>query len=362
MYKKSFFLLSTTAALFAEQQAPHQLPQLPMLQQLASRAAQQSAVATQGNQFPEDMRKVVLEAAPSEIKKLLKVVKDREFPEHLKPRRILLHGPAGCGKTTLAQVFAQEADMPCIFVHSALLGNEYQNSVTSNLLRLLEPHLNKPCVIVFDEIEILLKKSKDNKEDTSIQMINLLDMLSRRPNVLVIGTTNNLQDIEKPLQSRFAADTIGMKLDHSFELRKKIFLAHVKNVQYSIPDTYFDSLLNSTKHFSIRDIESLIRWASMIAFNRNSKIVSPEDFQEAIKRVEEGRKAVANTESWKDFAIRKANDLGDSGWKGVGAAAGSSLFLAACPSEASNKIIDVLKKAASPDNIKNAFQKFIYKK
>ncbi len=310
MYKKSFFLLSTTAALFAEQQAPHQLPQLPMLQQLASRAVHQSAVATQGNQFPEDMRKVVLEAAPSEIKKLLNVVKNREFPEHLKPRRILLHGPAGCGKTTLAQVFAQEADMPCIFVHSALLGNEYQNSVASNLLRLLEPHLNGPCVIVFDEIEILLKKSKDNKEDTSIQMINILDLLGRRPNVLVIGTTNNLQDIEKPLQSRFAADAIGMKLDHSFELRKKIFLAHVKNVQYSIPDTYFNSLLNSTKHFSIRDIESLIRWASMIAFNRNSKIVSPEDFQEAIKRVEEGRKAFSNERGWKDAGIDVAKWTG----------------------------------------------------
>jgi len=46
---------------------------------------QSSQIVTEGARVSDEMRKIVLEAAPDEVKKLIKIVKDPNSPADLKP-------------------------------------------------------------------------------------------------------------------------------------------------------------------------------------------------------------------------------------------------------------------------------------
>lgn len=269
---------------------------------------QSVVLATEGKKFNNGMRNLILKSAPDDVKKLIKILKDPACPAHLRPTRILVHGSSGCGKTTLGYAFAQEAGLECIYVPAASLGNEYQNSVIANLERIITG-LKGPCVLLLDQVEIILKRVKDSKEDIPTQVINILDKLAQA-NVIVWATTNKLEDIEKPLQTRFSGDAIKMHNPTSNELRTEIFLTHMDGIQSSLCHQCVNNIVNKTYRFSIRELEGVIRWAHTYSYDRQSKTVDKEDFDKAIKRVEEGRKALANKESWAKWSKRQGEELG----------------------------------------------------
>ena len=181
-------------------------------------------------------------------------------------------------------------------------------------------------------------------------------MLNKYPQVILIGTTNNLKDIDKPLQTRFSADTIKMNIEHSYELRKKIFLTHLKEIPYVLSDDHFKTVLNAAKNFSVREIESLVRWAFTCAYDRNAEVVAQEDFVLAVERVETGRTDIKNAEPWTDFGLRKTKEFGNQMFNGAGIIAGGSIFSAVFLSES---VREAGKNLINIENIKTIFQKIM---
>jgi transitional endoplasmic reticulum ATPase len=82
------------------------------------------------------------------------------------------------------------------------------------------------------------------------------------------------------------------------ESRKKIFQVHLKNTPID-KNVNIDEMVSITEGFVGADIEGLVREASMSALRRdiNSKFVTREDFDEALKRV----KASVSPESAKRY-------------------------------------------------------------
>ena len=109
---------------------------------------------------------------------------------------LLLFGPPGTGKTTIARIIANETKMKLIVVNASSFLNMYVGESEKNLVNVFRTAREKaPCVICFDEIEsFLMDRSKAVRSyETSIVSTFLaqMDGFAELKDVLVVATTNN---------------------------------------------------------------------------------------------------------------------------------------------------------------------------
>lgn len=119
-------------------------------------------------------------------------------------RGILFEGPPGTGKTMLAQIMAREAGAVFYLVTAASLGGHLQGESEGRLEAIYEHAAQHKIAIVFiDEIDTLMKdRGADNNYGSRLVHVFLtnLDGAGQRPNVITIGTTNRVQDIDPALR------------------------------------------------------------------------------------------------------------------------------------------------------------------
>lgn len=142
------------------------------------------------------------EETKKEIQSIIRPYTDkREYDRLVKAgmapvKGLLLFGPPGTGKTTMARIIANETKMKLIVVNASSFLNMYVGESEKNLVRVFQQARDKaPCIICFDEIEsFLMDRSKAERSyETSIvstflaQMDGYVDL----QNVLVVATTNN---------------------------------------------------------------------------------------------------------------------------------------------------------------------------
>mgnify|MGYP003371362279 CR=1 FL=1 len=142
------------------------------------------------------------EETKKEIQSIIRPYTDkREYDRLVKAgmapvKGLLLFGPPGTGKTTMARIIANETKMKLIVVNASSFLNMYVGESEKNLVRVFQQARDKaPCIICFDEIEsFLMDRSKAERSyETSIvstflaQMDGYVDL----QDVLVVATTNN---------------------------------------------------------------------------------------------------------------------------------------------------------------------------
>lgn len=126
---------------------------------------------------------------------------------NLDPRnRILLIGPPGNGKTTLAEAFAHALMVPLLIVRYEGLVGTYLGETAVRLSQLLEYARARKCVLFFDEFETLGKERGDRHETGEIKRVvsSLLMQIDSLPShVVVIGATNHPELLDRAVWRRF---------------------------------------------------------------------------------------------------------------------------------------------------------------
>ncbi|KAK3757884.1 hypothetical protein RRG08_014439 [Elysia crispata] len=116
---------------------------------------------------------------------------------------VLLVGPPGCGKTSVARAVANEAGINFLYIKGAELLNKYVGESEKNVRDLFKRASSlAPCVIFFDEIDsICPRRSSGSDENSTSRVTNqlLLEMsgLEQRTEVYVIAATNRLDRLDK---------------------------------------------------------------------------------------------------------------------------------------------------------------------
>lgn len=126
---------------------------------------------------------------------------------NLEPRsRILLIGPPGNGKTSLAEAIAESIMVPLLHVRYESIIGAYLGETAVRLRKLLEHASTRHCVLLFDEFETLGKERGDNHETGEIKRVvsSLLMQLDSLPShVIVVGATNHPELLDRAVWRRF---------------------------------------------------------------------------------------------------------------------------------------------------------------
>lgn len=126
---------------------------------------------------------------------------------NLEPRnRVLLAGPPGNGKTSLADVFATELAMPLLFVRYESVIASYLGETALRLSKLFELVRQRQCVLFFDEFDVVGKERGDIHETGEIKRVvsSLLLQIDDLPtHVIVVVATNHPELLDRAVWRRF---------------------------------------------------------------------------------------------------------------------------------------------------------------
>jgi len=127
----------------------------------------------------------------------------------LEPRhRVLLVGPPGSGKTSLAEVIASEVMVPLLVARYEALITSYLGETAGRLDALFDAVRARPCVLFFDEFDTIAKERGDQHETGEIKRVvsSLLLQIDRLPSyVIVVVATNHPELLDRAVWRRFQA-------------------------------------------------------------------------------------------------------------------------------------------------------------
>jgi SpoVK/Ycf46/Vps4 family AAA+-type ATPase len=125
----------------------------------------------------------------------------------VEPRhRILLVGPPGTGKTSLAEAVAEAAAVPLFLVRYELMIGSYLGETAARLKRVFDYARTTPCVLFFDEFDAIGKERGDIHETGEIKRVvtSLLMQVDDLPSYTVIaGATNHPELLDRASWRRF---------------------------------------------------------------------------------------------------------------------------------------------------------------
>lgn len=125
----------------------------------------------------------------------------------IEPRsRVLLEGPPGNGKTSLAEAVAAETMLPFYVVRYEGVVSSFLGETAARLDSVFEFARTRRCVIFFDEFDTIAKERADTHETGEIKRVvsTLLLQIDRLPaHVIAICATNHAELLDRAAWRRF---------------------------------------------------------------------------------------------------------------------------------------------------------------
>jgi transitional endoplasmic reticulum ATPase len=226
----------------------------------------------------------------AQLRQLQSLIEDPEAARRFgvdPPSGLLLAGPPGTGKTTVAKVIAAQARCSFYPVAGADVMSKWVGESEGNIRRLFErARENRPSVIFIDEIDaIAARRGEIQVHDTQVnQLLSEIDGVSGQRGVFVIGATNRPDQLDPALlRGGRLSRTIVLGLpDEPGRLAiLRLYTARMPTVGVDIA-----TLARRTEGFAPADLKALCQEAALAAMTRGSDAsVLREDFDAALVRL-----------------------------------------------------------------------------
>lgn len=232
-------------------------------------------------------------AGMHELKKILQtriinILKDKETADRYKlqiPNGMLLYGPPGCGKSFIAEKFAEEAGYTYTYVKSSDLASIYVHGSQQKIGELFDTaRTNAPTIINFDEFDALVPdRNKTNSTSVAGEVNEFLSQLNNcgRDGVFVIASSNRPELIDKAILRRGRIDKIVYVPLPDHDARKGMFTLYLKDRPTDFGIDY-DKLASLTENYVSSDISYIINEAAIKAAS-SSEVITEETLIECIK-------------------------------------------------------------------------------
>jgi len=174
----------------------------------------------------------------------------------LKPRRrLLLHGPPGCGKTMTAQALAGELKLPLIRVRLEAVFSKYLGETASTLSDVFAEAVRMRGVYLFDEFDALGRTRLDDSEVGEIKRVvtTFLQLLDGDDSdSLLVAATNAGHALDTALFRRF--DDV-LELPEPTEVQRRELLSRLLRAWRMKPT---DNTVAGTVGLSFADIRAAV--------------------------------------------------------------------------------------------------------
>jgi transitional endoplasmic reticulum ATPase len=188
------------------------------------------------------------------------------------PKGVLLHGPPGCGKTLLARAVANESEANFYSINGPEIMSKFYGESEARLREMFQQaQKNAPSIIFIDELDAIAPKREEVTGEVErrvvAQLLALMDGLSGRGYLIVIGATNRPEALDPALRrpGRFDREIeIGVPDQKG---RFEILQIHTRGMPLK-DDVDMNKLAKMSHGYTGADLSALGRETAMKALRR----------------------------------------------------------------------------------------------
>ena len=184
------------------------------------------------------------------------------------PNGALFYGPPGCGKTFIAEKFAEESHLNFMMVKASDLGSIYIHGTQGKIAELFEEAAKKaPTVICFDELDGMVPdRSTIHNEGASGEVNEFLSQLNNcsERGIFVIGTSNRPEKIDPAILRTGRMDKMVYIPMPDVEARKELFKIHLAD-RYCYESIDLDELAKQSDGYVASDISFMVNASALEA-------------------------------------------------------------------------------------------------
>ena len=204
-------------------------------------------------------------------KDVMFVMQNKEKAERYRlkaPNGALFYGPPGCGKTFIAEKFAEESHLNFMMVKASDLGSIYIHGTQGKIAELFEEAAKKaPTVICFDELDGMVPdRSTIHNEGASGEVNEFLSQLNNcsERGIFVIGTSNRPEKIDPAILRTGRMDKMVYIPMPDVEARKELFKIHLAD-RYCDESIDLDELAKQSDGYVASDISFMVNASALEA-------------------------------------------------------------------------------------------------
>jgi cell division protease FtsH len=209
------------------------------------------------------------------------------------PKGMLLYGPPGTGKTLLAKAVANESGATFYSQSASSFVEMFAGLGAARIRKLFaEARKNAPAIVFIDELDAVgatrsgsgLNREQDQ---TLNQLLVELDGFGARDQVVVMGASNRLQDLDPALLRPGRFDRQVLVGPPDLAGRESILRVHTKGKPLA-DDVDLTLLARQTSGLTGADLANIANEGAIFAGRHERDRITMADFEDAMERVVAG--------------------------------------------------------------------------
>jgi transitional endoplasmic reticulum ATPase len=209
---------------------------------------------------------------------LILPLSDKKLYEQYKvsvPNGMMLYGPPGCGKTFIAQKFAEEISYNYVEIKPSDLASIYVHGTQEKIGQLFREAKEKaPTIIFIDEVDAILPNREGNiGHHYSAEVNEFLAQMTEcnQHGIFIICATNRPEKIDTAILRTGRIEKVIYLPPPDFDARKEMFQLHLSD-RPTASDIDYENLSMKTNFYVSSDIKFLVNEASRNALKERAKI------------------------------------------------------------------------------------------
>jgi cell division protease FtsH len=209
------------------------------------------------------------------------------------PKGLLLYGPPGTGKTLLAKAVAHESGANFYLASASSFVEMFAGLGAARIRKLFhEARKNAPAIVFIDELDAVGAQRTGHgfnreQDQTLNQLLVELDGFEGAAQVVVMGASNRLQDLDPALLRPGRFDRQMLVPPPDLAGREAILGVHTRGKPLG-PDVDLRVVARRTSGLTGAELANICNEAAIFAGRRADDALSHEDFDAALERVVAG--------------------------------------------------------------------------